>query len=256
MDGEVFTLFDIPIQRLGFYESLHAVLTGCRSSATRVFFVDAYSLVLAQENRSYKRCLQLAEYCFGQGRALDLAARFLNEPPLPANIDSTEWVTTLFDRLDNAPRQERTSVFCLGGRPKAVDSLASELKTRWPRITLAAHFHENYPPEEEERIVDLIEQKSPTVLLLGMETQREQQFICRHWHRLKQCGVKIAIGGGQTIDAVAGTLPIMPHLARAIHLEWIFQMILEPQRFYHHYLRCGPSFAWFLIKQKGMNEQK
>jgi N-acetylglucosaminyldiphosphoundecaprenol N-acetyl-beta-D-mannosaminyltransferase len=256
MNGEVFSLFDIPIQRLGFSESLHALVDASKNAAVRVFFVNAYSLVLSQEDRGFKRFLQLAEFCFSEGGAINIATRFLGEPPLPSNINSLEWVPALFDLIENDSHREKMSLFCLGGRREAVDTLSTEMISRWPNIKLVGHFHQEYDPEEEDGIVDIIEEKHPGIILLGMETRREEQFICRHWHRLKNSGVKIAIAGVQAIDAIAGTIPMTPRLARAIHLEWLLQMLLDPRRFYSRYLRGGPYFAWYLMKQKGMKEQK
>jgi exopolysaccharide biosynthesis WecB/TagA/CpsF family protein len=128
--------------------------------------------------------------------------------------------------------------------------------SRWPNIKLVGHFNQDYDPEEEEGIVNIIEEERPGMVLLGMDNNREEQFICRHWHRLKNCGVKIAIAGGQAIDGIAGTIPITPRLARALHLEWLLQMVLDPKRFYSRYLRGGPYFAWYLMKQKGAKERK
>ena len=256
MGGEVFSLFDIPIQRLGFSESLHAVLSASHHVAVRVFFVNVYTLVVSQENRGCKRSLQLAEFCFSEGGAINIASRFLGEPHLPADIHSVEWVPALFDLIENDPSREKISLFCLGGQKKASDTLPAEVMSRWPAIKLVGHFHQEYSPEEEEGIVNIIEEERPEILLLGMEYRREAQFLCRHWHRLKNCGVKIAIAGGEAIDTIAGTLPMTPRLARAIHLEWLLQMVLEPKRFYLRYLRGGPYFAWYLVKQKGMKERK
>jgi N-acetylglucosaminyldiphosphoundecaprenol N-acetyl-beta-D-mannosaminyltransferase len=256
MGGEVFSLFDIPIQRLGFSESLNAVLDASQDSQVRVFFVNAYSLVLSQEDRWFRRCLQLTEFCLSEGGAINIASRFLGDPPLPANIHSIEWVPALFDLIQSDPNREKMSLFCLGGRLESVDTLSTELMIRWPSIKLLGHFSEEYTPEEEEGIVNIIEEERPGIILLGMESRREEQFMCRHWHRLKNCGVKIAIAGGQAIDAMAGTIPMTPRLARAIHLEWFLQMILDPKRFYSRYLRGGTRFAWYLMKQKGMKERK
>ncbi len=255
MSREVFTLFDIPIQRIGFCESLHAVLDACQQSAVRVFFLDAYALVLAQEDRSFKRCLQLAEFCFSEGGAITLASRFLNEPPLPAKISSSEWVPALFDLIDRDNRHPKMSLLCLGGRQQAIDTFVSEVALRWPNISLLAHFPWPGDPEDEDGIIDIIEEERPSIILLGTNTRHEEQFFCRNWHRLKKCGVQIAIAGGQTIDVISGTIPITPRLARAIHLEWLFQMLFDPRRFYHHYLRGGPLFAWHLIQQKGTKER-
>jgi exopolysaccharide biosynthesis WecB/TagA/CpsF family protein len=256
MDGEVFSLFDIPIQRLGFAQSLNAVAKASQNTPVRVFFVNAYSLVLSQGNRRFKRCLQLAEFCLSEGNAISIACRFLGEPSLPSHIKSTDWVPAFFDLIENDPTQKKMSIFCLGGRQKSADTLSTEMMIRWPKIQLVRHIHKDFVPEEEEAIVNLIEEEQPEMVLLGLETVREEQFICRHWHRLKKSGVKIAIAGGQAIDSIAKTIPMTPRLARAIHLEWLFQMILEPRKFYAQYLKGGPVFMWYLMKQKGMKERK
>lgn len=254
MEGEVFSLFDIPIHRLTLSESLLAVLDSSQLAAIRVMFITAYSLALTQEDRCFRRCLQLSEYCLNSGRAINLAARFLGEPLMPTPIRQIDWVPALFDLIENGPKREKMSLFCIGGRPESLTTLPHVVQSRWPHIQLVGHQSSDLA--SEEGLMDTLEKVHPDILLLGLESPREEYFLCRHWHRIKLSGVKIAISGGEAIDSIAGTIPMTPRLSRALHLEWLLQMLLNPRKFYTRYLRGGSYFAWYVMKQKGMREQK
>ena len=256
MAAETFSLFDISIQRLGFSESLNAVMELSQETAVRVFFVDSYALSLSLENRCYKRCLQLAEFCLSEGGGVNVATRFLGEPPMPADIKSIYWVPGLFDRLENDTTRKKNVLFCLGGTYATSDMIEAAVKEQWPSIEFVGHRSGEYTPEEEQGIVDMIVKSRATIVLLGMKSPCQEEFVCRNWHKIKNSGVQMVIAGGESIDAFAGAGPTMPSLARAIRLEWLFKMLLDPGMFYARYLRGGIRFAWYLAKQKRIKEQK
>ena len=242
MVGETLTLLEIPIQRRSFLESVHAVAAASHEGAVRVFFVRADSLVLALDDKCYKRCLQLAEFCFGEGGAITLAAHLLSDLPAPATIKSSEWVPAFFEVM--AP--ERPSLFCIGGSQSAHGTLEDVVKSRWPSIHFIGHQSSDYTPEAEKSIIDTIEKTRPAIVLLGMESPLEEQFACRHWHTIKNAGVRVVIGGGEAIDAMAEVIPMVPRLARSLHMEWLLNMVLSPGRFYSRYVRGGIRFFWHL----------
>lgn len=248
--GGVFTIFDIPIQTVGIEESWGLVMEESHRAAVRIFFVDAHALLLAQDDRAYRHALQVAEFCFSEERWLTLSARFLCSPRLPTKMNRTSWIFSFFDRL-----QTEESLFCLGVRNESFQILPHVIASRWPRITLIGS-HGSVTVAEEDALVAIIEQQAPTILLVGSDISCPERFICRHWHQLKNAGVRIAIAGGTTIDEMTGVISRPQKVAKVLHLQWCFHLIFRPKFFYECYIKGPFRFLWLLIKQKGKQEQK
>ncbi len=243
--AKLFTLFDIPIQFLDYEESLTAVITQAKRTPVRIFFVDSYDLVRAQELKGYKRSLQLAEFCFSAGLPIKLGAKFLGQSA-PAHISPAEWVPSLFDRLGKEGQPPQT-LFCLGVPKGCINILSKIIATRWPRITLIGCKEAPTAGEDEDSVIDIIEQKSPSLLLVGSQIHESERFIYRHWHRLQYAGVRIAIAGHDTLESISGSTADAPRFARSLHLQWLF----HPVSFYKRYIKGTFQFILLLIHQKG-----
>lgn len=247
--SNLFTLFEIPLQALEFQESLTAVITQTHTSPVRVFFVDSFDIVQAHELKTYKRSLQLAEFCFSEGFSIRLAARFLGLPAI-SQISPHDWIPALFDRLQ---REEPTpiSVFCLGVHKDSVDILPTIISQRWPKLTVAGCKGAPEHGDDEDAIINDIEQQRPSILIVGSQIVDAERFICRHWHRVQYAGTKIAIASRDTLEVIAGTSTNAPRLAQSIHLQWLFHMICHPMLFFKRYINGTLRFILLLINQKG-----
>ena len=249
---ETTLFFDIPVQRLNYTESLNAVTVASQESPVRVFFVRPYSLALALDDRCYRRCLQLAEFCLSEGWGLYGAARFLRDLPFPKDIRSVAWVSSFLDHLHQQSGAETVSLLCLGGRYATSDVVEHAVKARWPSLKFLGARNGDWAFADEQETMRLIEACHPTVLLLGMESPEQERFVCHHWHMLKFAGIRVVIGGGEAIDAIAGAIPMAPRLVRSLHLDWLLQMVLEPSRLYR-YVKGGVRFVWYVIHKNSLN---
>jgi len=75
--------------------------------------------------------------------------------------------------------------------------------------------------------VEAIRSASPTILLAGLGSPRQEQWLSR---RLSALGVPVAMGVGGTLDVWAGRARRAPPWMQKLGLEWCYRLLREPRR--------------------------
>jgi N-acetylglucosaminyldiphosphoundecaprenol N-acetyl-beta-D-mannosaminyltransferase len=119
--------------------------------------------------------------------------------------------------------------FYYGGKEGVADLLATKLKEKYPGLIVCGTY---CPPfgelsaEEDERIVQIINDAKPDIVWVGLGVPKKERWIAAHQDRLH---VPWLIGVGASFDYHAGTVPWAPAPVRAIGMEWLYRLIVEPR---------------------------
>ncbi len=140
-----------------------------------------------------------------------------SKPEKVPGIDLATWALEEVDRIAGR-------VYLLGSRPEVIEKAARNIAGDFPRITLSG-YHDGYF-SAEEKIVQAISAVVPHLLLVGMGTPLQEQFISRHLNDLK-CAVAVGVGG--SIDVWSGAIRRAPSLFRATSTEWLYRTIAQPR---------------------------
>jgi len=106
--------------------------------------------------------------------------------------------------------------FYYGGKKGVADLLATRLKERYPGLIVCGTYCPPFgeiSPEEDERIVQIINDAKPDIVWVGLGVPKQEKWIAAHQDRLQ---VPWLIGVGASFDYHAGT-------------EWLFRLIVEPK---------------------------
>lgn len=144
------------------------------------------------------------------------------------------------DLVETLLTQEQTRplrLFLLGGEPGVGVAAAAKIEQRWPGITVAGVAHGFFPPEEDAKIVNKINQARTDLLLVGMGVPRQERWLHQYWPDLT---VTVGIGVGGLLDLWAGRSKRAPALLRRSGLEWAYRVWREPARWQR--LRVLPVF--------------
>ncbi|MDP1836636.1 MAG: WecB/TagA/CpsF family glycosyltransferase [Chlamydiales bacterium] len=236
-----FQLGGLKIQTMTREESLSAVAH--QVSPARVYFVNAHCVVVAGENPQYADAVNRAEYVFNDGAGVEAACKILGIP-LKDNLNGTDWIPALLDRLAVDTRSYR--IFFLGGRPELVAEKSDYFK-RWPNLETVGLHHGFY--EEDVAVLDKIRKAKPDILLVGMGVPRQELFLDRHWTSLIASGVTLGIAGGAVFDFMSGTVPRAPQWMQKMRMEWMYRLWIEPKRLWRRYLVGVFPFSWIVMKE-------
>jgi len=119
--------------------------------------------------------------------------------------------------------------FFYGGKEGVADEMARRLREKYPDLIVCGTF---CPPfreltaEEDEAVVDMINQTRPDIVWVGLGLVKQERWIQQHLNRIEAPWM---IGVGAAFDYHAGTVPWAPAFLRAVGLEWLFRLIIQPK---------------------------
>lgn len=165
-----------------------------------------------------------------------LAARLLRIP-LQERIAGSDFVW----EIAALAAHEGYSMYLLGAGEGVAERAAEELRrfsrssdpaTSELRIVGAeagpSFSHSERSEESHTNVCKKILEAKPDVLLVALGHGKQEKWIAAHLHELPS--VKIAMGVGGAFDFIAGRVRRAPRLLRALGLEWLWRLILQPWR--------------------------
>lgn len=161
--------------------------------------------------------------------------------PIPERISGSDFI---FD-LSKLAVKNNLKVFLLGGDPTVPEQAALKLQTDILGLHLAGTYEGSPKEEDEEKIISIIKKSEADILFVAYGVPAEELWLERN---LKKTGAKIGIGVGGTFDFLAGRKSRAPKFVRSIGLEWLWRLILEPQRLRRQL--ALPKLVWKIFKYK------
>ncbi len=130
--------------------------------------------------------------------------------------------------------------FFYGGKEGVAEQMAQRLKQQYPDLVVCGTYcppFRELSPAEDQQIVDTINATEPDIVWVGLGLVKQERWIQEHLHRVRAPWM---VGVGAAFDYHAGTVPWAPLVLRALGLEWVFRLILQPK------LR-GKRYWWSLV---------
>jgi N-acetylglucosaminyldiphosphoundecaprenol N-acetyl-beta-D-mannosaminyltransferase len=119
--------------------------------------------------------------------------------------------------------------FFYGGKEGVAELLAEKLKERYPGIIVCGMYTPPFgdvSPEEDQKIVDAIDASKADIVWVGLGVLKQERWIAAHIDRIP---VPWMVGVGAAFDYHSGAIPWAPAPIRAIGMEWLFRLILQPK---------------------------
>ncbi|MEW9855204.1 WecB/TagA/CpsF family glycosyltransferase [Novosphingobium sp. M1R2S20] len=195
-------------------------------------FANAHTVNMARKTEGFARALQRA-LVLNDGIGVDLASRWLYRSSFPANLNGTDFVPELLDRL---PRGTR--LFLLGAAPGVAERAAQAIGLQHKHIEVVGIQHGFFAEEDESDLISRIATSGAEVVLVAMGHPRQEIWVAKNIDRLHATVMCV----GALIDFYAGTARRAPLWVRQLRMEWIFRFLLEPRRLAHRYLIGNATF--------------
>lgn len=118
----------------------------------------------------------------------------------------------------------------IGGREGNGSKLLNALKNTYPRLK-AVHFDGGRFSEDgltdDSSLLTKINEASPDILCMCVGHPKQEVFLLRNRLALS---AKLMLAVGGAADYIAGVRPRAPRWTRSVGAEWLFRLIIEPQR--------------------------
>lgn len=192
-------------------------------------------LVLLDRDQEFRSVYGLAHLVLADGAPVvwlsKLSAR-KDRPPLPERVAGSD----LFWEVARISHEDGSRLFFLGGSPGSVENAAEAVRSRYSNANIAGVY---CPPfetfassDEQERIMQIIHDARPDVLLVGLGAPKQEKWICANLELLR---VPVSIGVGGSFEMAGGNVQRAPMWMRQNGLEWAFRFVQEPGRLYKRY---------------------
>jgi N-acetylglucosaminyldiphosphoundecaprenol N-acetyl-beta-D-mannosaminyltransferase len=119
--------------------------------------------------------------------------------------------------------------FFYGGKEGVAEELARRLVKRYPGLVVCGCYcppFRELSPEEDQRVVDLINEAGPDIVWVGLGLMKQERWIEQHLARIRAPWM---VGVGAAFDYHAGSVPWAPRALRALGLEWLFCLAVQPR---------------------------
>ncbi|HWE32762.1 MAG TPA: WecB/TagA/CpsF family glycosyltransferase [Solirubrobacteraceae bacterium] len=230
-------IFDIPIDLAQPAELLRTISGWASDARTRrVMYVNAHVVNQSRATPGLGDALRKADLVYCDGYGVRLAARVLNMP-VPHRMTGADWIwglATLCERFGQ-------SIYLLGSEPPLAREAASRLRRWYPGLDVVGAHHGFFDLDSphNERVIEDINAHGPRIVLVGMGTPKQELWVDRY---ADQLGGAVTWTVGALFDYVSGHTPRAPRWLADNGLEWIFRLMIEPDRMWRRYLLGNPVF--------------
>lgn len=205
---------------------------------TVISFLNANNANIMYGDAEYRSILK-RHMIFPDGIGVDLAASFVYGDKFPANLNGTDFVPALLTYMDRPKR-----VGLIGGRPEVVEAAARNFKRHapWHEFVVVADGYF----EDAEQVVSRLDSLNLDVLLVGLGSPKQEKWVDAH---VRAEHARLIFCVGALFDFVAEAVPRAPRWMRKARLEWLFRLVIEPNRLWRRYIIGNPLFIARMLRQ-------
>ena len=203
--------------------------------------VNAAKIVRLQKDEMLRDALWGCDLVTADGQGVVWAARLLGMD-VPGRVAGIDLMEALLARAE----QRGHRVYLLGARPAVLEDAVTEIRRRYPAISIAGRHHGYFSRADEARVVADVATSQPDLLFVALETPAKELFLARHRNVLR---VPFAMGVGGAFDVLAGRRRRAPGWAQRMGLEWLFRLAQEPRRLARRYIVGNVRFLALLARE-------
>ena len=185
-----------------------------------VYFVNVHSIFLALQHHSLMEQLNYSALTLADGSGLHWAGKLLGEPVVE-NLNGTDFTPKVLKLAESSGK----SVYLLGARESVLNRTISNIEQQFPSLKIAGFHHGYFNTEDETGIIEDINRSEADILLVGMGSPIQEDWIWRNKEKLK-ARIGFAVGG--LFDFLSGEFPRAPLWMRRSGLEWLYRFFNDP----------------------------
>ncbi len=151
----------------------------------------------------------------------------------------------LMPKLCERAAQNGYKVFLFGASPEVNERTTRTLCERYPGIKIVGSRHGYVKTEEMPAVIAHINASHADLLFIALGSPKQERWIRKY---LPVLNVKLCQGVGGTFDVIAGRVKRAPPIFRALHLEWFFRLLAQPNRILRQ--SALPLFAYHILRKR------
>lgn len=177
----------------------------------------------AKGSKQLKGILNSASIALPDGFSLRIVARLLGEE-LKNTVAGIDFGENLLRLCAKGGR----SVFLIGGEEGIAFRASLNLIKRCPSLKICGTHHGYFSSSEQDNVIERINSSDAEVVLVCMGFPRQEKFVFENIGSLEKVKIIACLGG--SLDVWAHKTKRAPRYLRDLHLEWLWRILLEPER--------------------------
>lgn len=177
------------------------------------------------EDKDFKEITDQADLITPDGIGIVYASKLLGGN-ITERVTGFDLVTTLFKLRKK--KTKSLKVYTLGADKETIRKAVINIENTYPNVNVVGYKDGYFSKEEESKIVKEINECKPDLLLVGLGSPKQEEFIARHKAYLNS---KVAIGVGGTFDVLSGNVKRAPEIYQKLGMEWFYRLATNPKRF-------------------------
>jgi N-acetylglucosaminyldiphosphoundecaprenol N-acetyl-beta-D-mannosaminyltransferase len=232
-----FTLGKITFDNLSFDEAVDSILQLSRQRpGSYVVTPNVDHVVRAETDPHFLDVIENSDLVCVDGMPIVWASYLLGSP-VKGKVSGSDLVHGICARA----AQTGHRIFLLGGLQGEALRAQANLEKAYPGLGVAGTYFPPFgferDPVENRKILQQIKESGADVILVGVGSPKQEQWIAAHRHELGSAKTGVFIGVGISIAFCAGTVQRAPRFMQRLGLEWIYRIYREPRRLLLRYVK-------------------
>lgn len=224
-------------------EALERIDTWAAGRESRaVFFCNAHSVVTARRSAGFAAVVERSDLALPDGQPVAWTLRRSGHAS-QRRVCGPD----LMLRCCEQAAERGHAVYLFGSDPQTLVRLASELRLRFPALSIAGVESPPFrpmTPEEDAAVVERIRGSGARLVFVGLGCPKQEVWIDQHRGRLPA----VMVGVGAAFGFHAGTVRRAPAWMQRFGLEWLFRLLCEPRKLWRRYLLTNTLYVAFAVR--------
>lgn len=121
-------------------------------------------------------------------------------------------------------------IYLFGAKQDVIDDIKKVLARNYPKLQIVGS--QNGYVDDKNAVFTDIQAKHPDIILVALGIPLQEKLIYKHLNEFDK-GIFVGVGG--SFDVISGHKKRAPRLFIKLRLEWLYRIILEPQRLKRFY---------------------
>ncbi len=207
--------------------------SGCVKEKPNAFVVtpNVNHIVKLEKDKEFQEAYKNAALVLADGMPLIWFSKWY-KTPIKEKVSGSD----LFPLVCEEAAKKGLKMFFLGCGEGVGQKAADNLKAKYPGLqvvgTYSPPMYFENSPEEVNKVIEIIHEAKPDIMVMGLSAPRQEKFINKYRHQLN---IPVSLCLGASIDFEAGTKKRCPKWMSQHGLEWLYRFNEEPVRLFRRY---------------------
>lgn len=231
LSARVVALFGLPIDDVSMTDAVCRIETFIQSGRSHQIATANLDFVRnARKSAELQRVICDCSMVLPDGAPMLLGSRLLRRP-LKERVTGVD----LVPHLAKLSSEKGYRIFVLGSTDENAQAAMAALRREYPGVNFAGQYAPAVAPLEQmndAEILSRIHAAKPDILLVALGNPKQELWLARNRQLLQ---VPVAIGIGGSLEMIGGSVKRAPRWMQALHFEWMYRLLQEPQRLIPRY---------------------